>query len=627
MAKSVPEKLPSTVTAGERLLFQVLRHFLPDDYIVYYEPDIQGVRPDFVLIGPDLGLVVLEVKDYTKNTLHRLNPDQWLIQTSSGLVVQKSPLKQAREYAFRIANLLERDKSLIQLEGKYKYRLKFPYGYGVVMTRLTRKHLYRHDLADVLNPQLCLTRDDIDPQSESFSPTDLLDKIKNMFVASFRHAPLSQRDIRTIRYHLFPEVRISAEYKPVRPLPGSQYALVELDDVKVMDLQQENLAKQIGDKHRLIRGVAGSGKTLILASRAKILAESHPDWHILVLCFNIALARYIDQMIQYKLRENIVEHSEKSAVPPTPNNVRITVRHFHQWLKEIGISKDEQIPDVLKRLEKGEGHFPMYDAVLIDEGQDFSSEWLKLVVKLLNPETMSLLIVEDRAQTVYSRQRNFAQDIGLSFRGRSRVLKKNYRNTAPIIQLAWDFYQTYGLDYHDQEDEVEVIPPESSQRPGDPPIIHKASSLLEEMAWVAKQIERLHDDKRVPYEEIAVLYRYNFSRSYPIVRLLLQHLKQRDIPYYWISESRDTKMNFNKDEAAVKICTIHSSKGLDFKAGFVVGIDSMPFHNQEIGPAQEASLLYIGLTRARDYLFVSYSGDSAFTPYFDRLLQREPVRA
>ncbi|MBN2908200.1 NERD domain-containing protein [Polycladomyces sp. WAk] len=627
MAQSVPEKLPSTVTAGERLLFQVLRHFLPDDYIVYYEPDIQGMRPDFVLIGPDLGMVVLEVKDYTKNALHRLNPDQWFVQTSNGLTVRKSPLKQAREYAFRIASLLERDKSLIQLEGKYKHRLKFPYGYGVVMTRLTRQDLNQHALADVLNPKLCLTRDDIDPQSESFSPKDLLQKIKNMFVASFRHVPLSQKDIRTIRYHLFPEVRISAEYKPVRPLPGSRYALVELDDVKVMDLQQENLAKQIGDKHRLIRGVAGSGKTLILASRAKILAESHPDWHILVLCYNIALARFIDQMIQHKLRENIGELSADSMVTPPPNRGRITVRHFHQWLMEVfGISKDEQIPDVLKRLEKGVEHFPQYDAVLIDEGQDFSSEWLKLVVKLLNPETMSLLIVEDRAQTVYSRRRNFAQDIGLSFRGRSRVLKKNYRNTAPIIQMAWDFYQTHGLADHDQGDDMEVIPPESSQRPGDTPVIHKAASLSEELAWVAQQIERLHYEKRVPYEEIAVVYRYN-NQSYPIVRLLQQHLKQRDIPYYWISESRDTKMNFNKDEAAVKICTIHSSKGLDFKAAFVAGVDSMPFHHQEVNPAQEASLLYIGMTRARDYLFVSYSGDSAFTPYFDRLLQQEPVRA
>jgi hypothetical protein len=601
MAKSVPEKLPSNVTTGERLLFQVLRHFLPDDYIVYYKPDIQGMRPDFVLIGPDLGLVVLEVKDYTKNALHRLNPDQWFIQTSNGLTVRKSPLKQAREYAFRIANLLERDKSMIQLDGKYKYRLNFTYGYGVVMTRLTHRDLNGHALADVLNPKLCLTRDDIDPQSESFSPTDLLNKIKNMFVAPFRHVPLSQKDIRTIRYHLFPEVRISAEYKSVRPLPGSQYALVELDDVKVMDLQQENLAKQIGDKHRLIRGVAGSGKTLILASRAKILAESHPDWRILVLCYNIALARYIDQMIQHKLRENIGEPSKVSTVNPPPNHGRITVRHFHRWLKELGISKDEHIPDVLTRLEKGEGNFPQYDAVLIDEDQDFSSEWLKLVVKLLNPETMSLLIVEDGAKTVYSRRRNFAQDIGLSFRGRSRVLKTNYRNTAPIIQIAWDFYQTHGLDDHAQENEMEVIPPESSQRPGDPPVIHKASSLLEELAWVADQIERLHYEKRVPYEEIAVLYLYN-NRSYPIVRLLQQYLKQRGIPYYWISESQDTKMNFNKDEAAVKICTIHSSKGLDFKAAFVVGVDSMPFHHQEIEPAQEASLLYIGMTRARDYL-------------------------
>ena len=75
----------------------------------------------------------------------------------------------------------------------------------------------------------------------------------------------------------------------------------------------------------------------------------------------------------------------------------------------------------------------MYDAILIDEGQDFSSEWLALVSKLLNPETQSLLLVEDRAQTIYRRKRSYVQDTGLSFQGRSKVLTINYRNTAQIV--------------------------------------------------------------------------------------------------------------------------------------------------------------------------------------------------
>ncbi len=63
MAVTVPETIRSSATSGERILFRTLKEYLPDDYIVYFEPEIQGTRPDFVIIGPDLGLIVLEVKD------------------------------------------------------------------------------------------------------------------------------------------------------------------------------------------------------------------------------------------------------------------------------------------------------------------------------------------------------------------------------------------------------------------------------------------------------------------------------------------------------------------------------------------------------------------------------------
>lgn len=100
MAYMVPETIRRTATVGERLLLHTLRDALPSDYIVYYEPEIHGRRPDFVVIGPDLGLVVLEVKDYTRNTLLQLNQDEWMIRNTQGeALTVKCPLRQARDYA------------------------------------------------------------------------------------------------------------------------------------------------------------------------------------------------------------------------------------------------------------------------------------------------------------------------------------------------------------------------------------------------------------------------------------------------------------------------------------------------------------------------------------------------
>ncbi len=272
MAYMVPETIPRNATTGERILFESLKEHLPGDYIIYYEPEIRGRRPDFVIIGPDLGLVILEVKDYTKATLYQINHDEWTLRNTAGeLITTKSPLKQARDNARLIQDQLKKDKSLVQENGSY---LKFPYGFGTVFTRLKQEDFIKLDLYHVIEPQFVLCRDEIDPNEKEFSPETLIEKIHGMFtVWNQRKNILTEEDIQAIRFHLFPEVRISAEFKA--PISHQDQLLLSLHNIKTMDLHQENIAKQIGDKHRLIRGVAGSGKTLVLASRVKMLAKAH----------------------------------------------------------------------------------------------------------------------------------------------------------------------------------------------------------------------------------------------------------------------------------------------------------------------------------------------------------------
>ncbi|WP_147533031.1 3'-5' exonuclease [Bacillus marasmi] len=622
MAITVPETIRSSATAGERLLFRTLKTFLPDDYIVYYEAEIQGRRPDFIIIGPDLGIVVLEVKDYTKNTLFQLNHDEWHILTTSGdQAVIKSPMKQAREYMFLVSNTLKKDKSLVQLDGKHKFQLKFPCGYGVVFTRMSTKDFIQNDLYSVIDPNLCLTRDEIDPDKESFSEEILMEKIMNMFVVPFRvRAPLTFEDINAIRYHLFPEVRISAEFRG--QVPYQDQLLLSLHDIKTMDLHQENLAKQLGDKNRLIRGVAGSGKTIILASRAKMLAKEHPDWKILILCYNISLANGIQHMLNHMLNEPEDLFDFDPVAKATQSN-NIIVRNFHSWLKNDLKIRDFNLPTIMEKIEKKETILPTYDAVLIDEGQDFEADWLKLVSLLINEETQSLLLVEDRAQTIYSRKRSYLQDTGLSFQGRSKVLTINYRNSQQIVKFAWDFYRKHSVFKNKvvgRELDGEIIAPQSTKRRGPEPGIIKAKNFYEEMRIVARQIKKLSEGKKVPLEEILILYRVKRTSSYPIIDIIKRGLDDLNLPYFWITESDSSKRSFEKVDGKIKISTIDSSKGLDFQAVFIVNIDSMPFPLEE-DREREVSLFYIGMTRAKEYLCLSYSGESEFTLYLDRVLK------
>src|SRR5688500_10853005 len=95
-----------------------------------------------------------------------------------------------------------------------------------------------------------------------------------------------------IRWHLFPEIRVTQGSL----LPEQDEAGSAPDLVRVMDLAQEQLARSLGEGHRVIHGVAGSGKTMILGYRAAWLAQALGQ-PILVLCFNVALAAKLRQII------------------------------------------------------------------------------------------------------------------------------------------------------------------------------------------------------------------------------------------------------------------------------------------------------------------------------------------
>lgn len=186
MALTVPETIRRTATAGERVLFRTLKEFLPEDYIVYYEPEIHGRRPDFVIIGPDLGLIVLEVKDWTLSTIVQATKDEWIIfGRNQQQAIETNPYKKAEEFTFHLMNYLKKDQNLIQSNGRHRFNLKFPCGYGAVFSRLQTENLSKENLYSVISPQYCLARNEIDPDHEDFSEEILMEKLMNMFKINF----------------------------------------------------------------------------------------------------------------------------------------------------------------------------------------------------------------------------------------------------------------------------------------------------------------------------------------------------------------------------------------------------------------------------------------------------------
>jgi len=102
------------------------------------------------------------------------------------------------------------------------------------------------------------------------------------------------------------------------------------------------------------------------------------------------------------------------------------------------------------------------------------------------------------------------------------------------------------------------------------------------------------------------------------VDTLQKILRSKKIPHYWLAENNRSKRNFRRKEDGVKLSTVESAKGLEFKVVFICNVDNFPFTLVD-DLQREVSLMYIALTRAVDYLYLTYSGNSLFTEYLDGL--------
>jgi len=284
--------------AGERAVLHQLKRCLSDDYMVWHDVPIgpKARQPDFVVFSPRRGLLILEVKHWAWGSLRAYNRDSVELATARGLVTVAHPLLQARGYALELNEVLERDPALIQDAPPFRGKSRVPYGWGCVLSNVRRKQVEGTDFAEVFPDFKTLLRDDL---SEELDPYEFEKRLWGMYAGWTPQAlTLPQRD--RVRWHLFPEVRVQqASLFEAQEQTAPTLALPDL--MQVMDLQQEQVARTLGEGHRVIHGPAGSGKTMILIFRAQQLAAAAaPERPILVLCFNRILAQRIEGSLRQR---------------------------------------------------------------------------------------------------------------------------------------------------------------------------------------------------------------------------------------------------------------------------------------------------------------------------------------
>lgn len=410
-------------------------------------------------------------------------------------------------------------------------------------------------------------------------------------LAGERPRSLTDSEERAARAVLKPEIVISGSLDDIAE--GSEDQLVfrppegEEDVIRVLDRQQERLAHHLGEGYRVIRGVAGSGKTLILTFRAKWYAENFPNRKVLLTCFNVPLMKALEAQL----------NGSTSVTVKTIDSVAYETRGRSVQNGDWTAAREEATAKL--RADGGK-----YDVVLVDEAQDLDVAGLDLAYAALKKGRDDFVVALDGAQNVYRKSARWNPP-SQTARGRSTILRLNYRNTKEILEFAHRFIggtsemPTESL----LEDPTVIVPPEATSRRGPKPAVILCRDATHEVEATLNAIEAAHD-AGARWGDMAVLY----GTQRPFQTKLYFEARDRGIPYFWVSMNHHTKKQVIEAGDVVRCATMQGLKGLEFSRVFMCGVNDI----YDPGGTDDHTvrrIAYVAMTRAMDELTITVSGN------------------
>jgi hypothetical protein len=554
MARLIPKvSLDEIFLKPERDVAAALISQLPDDCIVYHSyPWLRSDRnertrsvtlregeTDFVIVSPKLGFLVLEVKG---GEIHYDEVDGlWYRRLASGRKKEiQDPFAQVRRNTHFLEKKI-REESFPSLEA-----IPCPYGYAVVFPDCE----YDGKAPPGADTKIILSAKDMGRIGERVM------EILGCWRRSPLPVPLSKQELDGIVKALSPVFQLL----PVlfRQIDEQETHLFRLTE------EQGRLLDFLSSHDRAaIRGVAGSGKTLLAHAQAQRFADR--ELRTLFVCYNKALAEWL-----------------RSSMPE-PYQEKITVRHFHglcsDWCRQASV--DFSVPtndqaafwkykaaDLLS--EAIDCTSERFDAVVVDEGQDFYPEWW-IPLEFINRDGDQgpLYVFYDPAQNLFVDESLLIPELGRPF-----SLPTNCRNTKRIAAVCGEIRKI----------SVAVRPdaPEGSQCE-----VRLADTVELQQRMCGEYVARWIGKGRLKAQQIAILSPYDRTRSSLSQLTTIGKTPLTDDPLVW------------KAGEAILFATIRSFKGLE--ADVVIMIDVA---SPDKGPAFTTADFYVGCSRAKHVLVI-----------------------
>ncbi len=233
---------------------------------------------------------------------------------------------------------------------------------------------------------------------------------------------------------------------------------------------------------------------------------------------------------------------------------------------------------------------PPYTHIVIDEAQDLTKAQLLTIKKLISPETESITIIADSAQRIYKSGFTWAE-AGFTFKGKTCVLKRNYRSTINISRAALSL-----LDNDPQKAEFTAI--ESARRGEHVPTFYKGRSFEEQWDFLNARLPHL-----LAQEYSVVLLLKN--------RMLLKEFAQLLRLHKYMPQILSKASRLPDSRKGLFLCTMQTVKGLEFDIVFILNCNDTPIpyiaqqgeQDQEY-LSTERRKLFTAMTRAREQLYI-----------------------